>query len=84
MSNWLDMDRDELRAEGGFVRMECKECWRVFESDGPRLCESCRLHVSTVGLSYGEEDDGGLDDQQQDWKDLLERVERSVRYEQSR
>lgn len=70
--NWLDMDRSELREEGGFVQIECRECWKWFDSDGPLLCESCRLHVSTVGLTY--EDEHG-DDNELDWKDTLQREE---------
>lgn len=70
MSKWLDMDRAELREEGGFIRIECRECWRVFDSDGPLLCESCRLHVSTVGITY--EDEHG-DQEELDTEDLLNR-----------
>lgn len=68
--SWFDMTTAELMEEGGFVRMECHECWRPFDSDGPALCESCRLHVSTVGLTY--EDEHG-DEAQLDWEDLMQR-----------
>ena len=68
--SYLDLGRDQWAEDGVFSRSECQECGVSFFSDGPRLCEQCRRHVSTVGLSY--EDNGG-DPEVDDWEDRLRR-----------
>ena len=37
----MSYERDEMAADGGFVRLECSWCRKMFWSDWSRYCKSC-------------------------------------------